>query len=303
MKSLIVGCGYLGRRVADRLLAAGEQVFATTRSAERASEWAALGLRPIVADVTRPENWGDWPTSERVLFAIGYDRSSGGTVEQVYVDGLRAVLTRLLRCAEGRSLSLIHASSTGVYGQTDGLWVDETSLTEPRSGSGRALLEAERVAAEFARREGWSVTSLRFAGLYGQDRLIRRSALERGEPIPGDPERWLNLIHIDDAVSAVLQAWRTSDAPGSARVLNIVDDQPIPRRMYYQTVCDLLGRPLPPFEPPRPAESDDARSRREEGNKRVSNRLAKEVLGFTPIYPSIATGVAASLAVERGTGD
>src|SRR4051794_19097800 len=92
MVKLVVGCGYLGARVARLWRASGEQVHVVTRKLERAREFERAGYLPIVADVTRPESLAGLPAADTVLFAVGFDRASGATIEQVYVTGLQAVL-------------------------------------------------------------------------------------------------------------------------------------------------------------------------------------------------------------------
>ena len=118
-------------------------------------------------------------------------------MREVYVDGLQNVLDRLPASVR----RFVYASSTGVYGQTGGEWVDEESPTEPQHESGRVVLEAEGRVRAWADRRGASAVILRFAGLYGPGRIVRRTMLERAEPIPGDPEKFLNLVHIDDAAA------------------------------------------------------------------------------------------------------
>src|SRR5438552_2269194 len=111
----------------------------------------------------------------------------GRAMREVHVDGLRHVLDTLP--VPGR---FVYVSSTGVYGQTDGSWVDESSPTEPAEEAGRVVLEAERLLRERLP----AAVVLRFAGIYGPDRLLRGQAVRNGEPLVGDPEKWLNLIHV-----------------------------------------------------------------------------------------------------------
>ena len=140
---LIFGCGYLGGRVAERWLAAGDVVAAVTRSAARAAEFHQRGLQPLIADVTRPESLGQLPTAETVLWAVGFDPHGGKSRWQVYVDGLRAVLDALPE-ETGR---LVFISSTGVYGDSGGDWVDEDSPCRPTREAGQTLLAAEQAPA------------------------------------------------------------------------------------------------------------------------------------------------------------
>ena len=96
----------------------------------------------------------------------------------------------------------LYVSSTSVYGQTGGEEVDETAATEPKEESGRVVLEAERCCCERLP----TAIILRFAGIYGPDRLLRAKSIQAGEPIVGDAEQWLNLIHVEDGAAAVVEA-------------------------------------------------------------------------------------------------
>jgi nucleoside-diphosphate-sugar epimerase len=289
MSTLIVGCGYLGRRVGRLLHGSGERVFGTTRTPARAAELAGWGVEPVLADVLDPDSLAALPEVDRVFYCVGFDRTAGLPLRTVYVDGLRHTLGRLI----DRAGRLVYAGSTGVYGQDDGGWVDEDSPTEPRHESGRVGLDAEGVVREVAIGRGLPTIILRFSGLYGPERIIRRETLARGEPIVGDPSRFLNLIHIDDAAAAVVAAL---DRGRPGRIYLVSDDRPIERRAYYTLVAEHLGAPAPRFEPPAP---DSSESRREEANKRIANRRMKEELGVALTYPDITTGVPAALAAER----
>src|SRR5437899_3190135 len=92
---LIIGCGYVGRRVARRWLAAGDVVHALTRSPERAEEFRRAGLVPLVGDVTVPTTLGEFPEVDTLLYAVGLDRQSGHSQRDVYVGGLANVLPRV----------------------------------------------------------------------------------------------------------------------------------------------------------------------------------------------------------------
>ena len=92
MDKLIVGCGYLGRRVARAWLAEGDRVFALTRSPANAVELQGMGITPVIGDICHPDSLTELPAVHTVLFAVGYDRSSGKSQREVYVDGLKSVL-------------------------------------------------------------------------------------------------------------------------------------------------------------------------------------------------------------------
>ena len=276
MDKLIVGCGYLGRRVAALWRAQGHPVLATTRG--RAEELRALGVEPVVCDLVAGTGLDALPAAATVVYSVGFDRS-GVSMRDVYVRGLANVLDRLPPPAR-----FVYVSSTGVYGQTGGEEVDESAPTEPAEESGRVVLEAERLLRE--RLPGAVV--LRFAGIYGPGRVIRRQAIAAGEPIVGDPEKWLNLIHVEDGAAAVLAA-EEGAAPGA--VYNVCDDRPARRRDFYEELARLLGAPAPRFVPPAPGAPPPPHER---ANRRILNRRLR-ALGWGPRYPSFREGLPASL--------
>jgi nucleoside-diphosphate-sugar epimerase len=270
--ALILGCGYLGRRVAARWVTAGRRVAALTR--RNAAALAALGVEPIPGDILDPDSLRRIPAARTVLYAVGMDRGQGQTMREVYVHGLGHVLDTLPRPER-----FVYVSSTGVYGQADGGWIDETAPTEPREESGQVVLEAEGLLR--AKLPGAVV--LRFAGIYGPDRLLRKQPLLKGEPLVGDADKWLNLIHVDDGAGAVLAA----DAHGTpGETYHVADDEPVSRRNFYTLLAELLSAPPAAFE-----------VRHEPGaaNRRVSNRKARERLGWAPRFPSYREGLPAAV--------
>jgi nucleoside-diphosphate-sugar epimerase len=290
MTTLIVGCGYLGERLGERLRRQGERVVGTVRSPDRASAITALGIDPVVADVLAPESLGRLPEAEHMFYAVGFDRAAGSSMRRVYVDGLRNVLEKLPRTVT----RVVYASSTGVYGQTDGEWVDEASPAVPQHESGRVCLEAEQLLRNWAASTDRSVTAivLRFAGLYGPGRMVRRSLLEREEPIPGDPQKFLNLIHIDDAAQAAVAAL---EAVRPEPLYVVTDDRPVTREEYYTRMAELLDAPAPRFAL---AAANTPEAARDATNKRLSNRRIKSGLNLSLIYPDITTGLAAALQMK-----
>jgi len=286
--TLIIGCGYLGQRAGMLIRRRGERVYGTVRSQGRAAELAGLGIEPIVADVLEPDSMRGFPAAECIVYCVGFDRSAGASMRAVYVDGLKNVLDCLGRGAT----RFVYASSTGVYGQSAGEWVDEQTPPCPRHQSGKLCLEAEDRVRAWAGAGDPAVSAivLRFAGLYGPGRVVRRAMLERGDPIAGDPDKILNLIHIDDAARAVVAALATGEA-GS--IYAIADDRPVTRREYYSRVATLLGAHEPRFVSPEPGTPETAR---DETNKRIANHRMKAKLVANLNYPDIMTGLPAALS-------
>lgn len=285
---LIFGCGYLGRRVADRWLAAGQSVMGVTRSERRAAEFATKGITPILGDICDPAAFPKLPDSlDTVLFAVGFDRTSGRTQEEVFVGGLSNVLTAIgARCRR-----FIYISSTSVYGQSDGSLVDESSPCEPVQPGGMACLAAERLLHQHCTPVDSTKSSaivLRLGGIYGPQRLLTRIAeLKGGTPLAGSPDSWLNLIHVDDAATAVLAAANQESPPAT---ILVTDDQPVQRQVYYSRLAELVGAPPPVFD------ENQERSRGSGGlNKRCSNRQLREVLAVELRYSTCETGLRAAV--------
>jgi len=302
MRKLIIGCGYLGKRVAERWKQQGDEVFALTRSEETARRFREAGLSPIVGDVMRPGTLVFPEEVETCLYAVGLDRAAGFSQREVYVEGLQNVLNSV----SFRPKRLIYISSTSVYGQDDGEEIAEDSPTVPARENGRACLDAENLLRHQAVGRHsvsakplstvehsdhglpasksaipWNI--LRLSGIYGPGRLLaRKEKLMAREPLNGNPDGWLNLIHVDDAVQAVLRCEAHPEAANE--IFLISDDRPILRKEYYSLLAKQFGSPAPVFQ----GDSSGL-------GKRCDNQKAREQLGFEPKYPSIAEGLPASV--------
>lgn len=293
MSKLVVGCGYLGRRVAAAWLQAGHEVVALTRSTANAQELSRLGVCPVVGDICEPATLAKLPDAETVLFAVGFDRTAGRSQHEVYVDGLRNVLNHIAsRCER-----FLYISSSSVYGQSAGEWVDEASPCEPIQPGGKCCLAAEALVREFFPSTNQITTSrpfanvLRLSGIYGPGRLLSRiESLRAGEPLSGQGEAWLNLIHVDDAVSAVL-ACEQRGRLGETYL--ITDDQPIRRDEYYRQLARLVAAPPPVFADNQPAKRGSGGL-----NKRCSNRKVRAELGLALTYPTITAGLPHALGLS-----
>jgi nucleoside-diphosphate-sugar epimerase len=281
---LIIGCGYLGSRVAAVWRSQGQRVIATTRRPERAAELAGLGIEPLICDVLAPTSLRGLPPFVTVLYCVGLDRTAGSTIREVYVDGLRNVLA----CLEP-TRRFLHISSTSVYGQCAGEEVAETAPTIPTEEAGQVVLAAEQVVWSCP----WAKNSaciLRFAGIYGPGRLMRRQSLMAGEPLLGDPERWLNLIHVDDGVAAVLLA-EAGGCPGE--VYNVSDGHPVRRLEFASELTRSLQAPPPRFEPLQPGQPVPAH---EKNNRRIVNGKLCQ-LGFVARFPTFREGLPTCLVI------
>ena len=281
---LVVGCGYLGTRVARRWLAAGDRVFGITRSQARAAELAAIGITPVVYDVTaapgspQVQSLHSLPAFDTVFWAVGFDRASGTTHHDVHVAGMARLLDALAGAPR-----VILSSSTGVWGDEGGGVVNEDTPTNPSREAGRVLVEAESRLRSHPKGPG---VALRFAGLYGPDRLPRLDDLKAGRPIAADPESWLNLIHIDDA-AAIVCAVAAAAAPQPLYVVS--DGHPVLRSDWYGHLAAITGSPPPAWEPSLPKARGGA-------DKRVDPALLFRDLPIALAHPDPLRGIEAVMA-------
>ncbi|MBY0587831.1 SDR family oxidoreductase [bacterium] len=257
---LIVGVGYLGRRVAPIWAPRMPVCFGTTRSLDRFAELNYLGLTPIQHDVL--EGGDSLPSVGTVLYAVGLDRRQGLSAKEVYVDGLKRMLPRIPRPG-----LFIYISSTGVYGDHHGAWVDETTPPAPVDAGGEACWQAEQILGEWSVKEGWSTIILRLAGIYGPGRWIGVERLKKSEPILADPDGWLNLVHGDDGAH-VVEAARMHGQGGKTYVVS--DGEPILRRDFYQRLAKLAGTPEPTF--------NSSQAARHRGDRRINPARMREDL-------------------------
>ena len=279
MDTLIIGCGYLGLRVAREIreLDPSAEIIGVTRTGRRHPELIAAGVKPILSDVADERAFHTMVFPPRIVYSVAFDPTSGQSRGSVTHDGLARLVVKLTR--ELWTGRVVNISSTGVYGQTDGSWVDEHSPVDPTTQAGLDNIVAESVATRVNQQRAQPlVVTIRLAGLYGPGRIIGLNGITRGDPIQGDPERWLNLIHVVDAARVVVAALIADDP----RELYVAcDNRPVQRREYYETLARRLGAPAPRFLPNEAAEPD----------KRVRNTLMRENLGILPQFPDFLAGL------------
>jgi nucleoside-diphosphate-sugar epimerase len=287
MRVLIVGCGYVGLPLGTELVRQGHQVWGLRRSAAAANELAPAGIVPVQADITRPETLNAAPAGcDWVVHCVSGSGGGAEAYRAVYLEGTRNLIAWLRAHPPQK---LVYTSSTSVYGQSDGSWVEEISATEPAVETARILLETERLLLHAARQYRLPAVILRCAGLYGYDRgYWLRQFLSGSARIEGRGGRFINMIHRDDAVGVILAALK---AGPSGEIYNAVDDTPVSQLGLFEWLTAETGRPLPPS---MPEETGEVR-KRGSTNKRVSNRKLKRDLGYEFKYPSFREGYAAEL--------
>jgi nucleoside-diphosphate-sugar epimerase len=270
---LLAGCGDLGLRVAQRLLARGDEVWALRRRPSAPNEHDLLWLQ---GDLTRPESLPEFPAGiTQLVYTPTPDRRDEAAYRAVFIDGLRHLLAAL----DGQVLRrVLLVSSSAVYGEHHGGWVDEDTPPVPLGFNGAVLLEAERWLAA----QPVPSIALRLAGLYGPGRLQLLDRLRRAQArAPLLPPHWANRIHVDDAAAAMAHLLRLQ-APLPLYIG--VDDTPLPLDVLYNHLAASIGAPAVAAGPP-PAV----------GSKRLSNARLR-ASGFVPCWPDSRAGYTALVA-------
>jgi nucleoside-diphosphate-sugar epimerase len=292
-RCFIAGCGYVGRRLAERLRPAW-RVVALARSPGSVETLRAAGIETIDADLDAP------PLSDELRAAA--DGAAIAYLAPPPDTGTNdARLGRFLEAlGEARPEVFLYMSTTGVYGDAAGATVDESSPTEPSNDRSRRRVAAERLVRAWCDERGLRWVILRVPGIYGPHRLPLER-LQRGEPAlepaaagPG------NRIHVDDLVTACVAAL---ERPVSG-IYNVGDGDHSSTTAFLRITAELAGLPAPEL-----VTLAEARARVSPGmlaylveSRRVETRRMREELGVAPRYETVAAGVAASLAEMRAQG-
>lgn len=270
---LLAGCGDLGLRVAQRLRARGDEVWALRRHPPAPGN---DGIHWLRADLSQPHSLHGLPDGiTQLVYLPTPDRRDPAAYRATFVDGLRHLLDAL----GGTSLRrVLLVSSSAVYGEHAGDWVDEDTPPAPPGFNGAVLLQAEQLLATRAVRS----IVLRLAGLYGPGRMQLLERLRAGQvAVPRHVPHWANRIHSDDAAGAIVHLLRLADP----RPLYLgVDSMPLPLDVLYDHLASLIGV-APPVDGPAPAGI---------GSKRLSNARLR-ASGFVPRWPDSRAGYAALL--------
>ncbi len=276
-KILIAGCGYVGEALANLLLADGHEVWGLRRNPRS----LRAGIEIIAADLAQPEDLRDLPGGLDVVFyLVSPNGSEDALYRRAYVDGLRGLVAALH--LQRQKPRLLFASSTAVYDQSDGEWVDESSETAPDHWSGKRLLEGEQIALQALP----SASVIRFGGIYGPRRTSLIDSVRSGRAVyRSDPPQYTNRIHRDDCAGA-LRHLMGLENPES--IYLGVDNEPAEKRAVLLWLAGVMGSPEP-----RAVDKKEA-SKRSRGNKRCRNaRLVQS--GYTFCYPTFREGYSAVL--------
>ncbi len=261
MRVLIAGSGDLGGRIARGLRAEGADVVSIVRR-PRPNEPDKLAFdltQPLASPIT-----GEFDVLVHCLSPAHRDEAS---YRAVYVDALQHLLEA---CPDVPRV--VFVSSTAVYGDHGGAWVDESAPCRPSAFNGQVLLDAERLAQSCGR----EALVLRLGGIYGPGREMLLRRIRSGEPLPvSDPPLYTNRIHVDDAAAAAVHLV----AQGAAGVFNLVDDMPAAQPDVLDWLADRMGLPRLARTASGPAPE----------NKRIANATLRNT-GFVFRYPDFRAG-------------
>ncbi|MCZ7648970.1 MAG: NAD-dependent epimerase/dehydratase family protein [Planctomycetota bacterium] len=284
---LIVGCGYRGRRLAQRLLARGHAVRGLTRKEERLPVLRALGIEPRLGDVTKPETLREIGAGITAVYHLmGSMQGSPEQLQALHVDGTRNVLAAL----EGAKLArYVYESSTAVYGQTGGEWLDEDAPRDPASAMGRLRVAAEELLFAAHRERGLPVVIFRPASIYRPQGVINEKIAAGTYRLTWDPEKVMNHIYIEDFLEAFALALERGRA---GEAYNLSDDEPKRGGEYVNRIAELMSAPPPPVDYKAPA--DACADLLRQSNKRVGNAKLKRDFGLALRFPTYREGLAES---------
>ncbi|MDQ6973548.1 MAG: SDR family NAD(P)-dependent oxidoreductase, partial [Mariprofundaceae bacterium] len=260
-------------------------VIGFTRSPERAKALQALGISPVVADTPLkiPPNILAHTTHLIDSVPLTRDAISMKASQVSFVPKLAPQLSSLQWAG--------YLSTTGVYGDAKGAWVNEDTLCQPHSERGKERLLAENAWFN----SGLPVEVFRLAGIYGQTRnIIPRLMAGNYKAIAWQPEHDASRIHVDDIVRALRAAM---NHPRSGRILNLADDLPFPHHQYVQEVAAMIGAPAPIILTPDEGKKQLTATALSffSDHKRISNQRLHDELIEHLIYPSFRHGMTSIL--------
>jgi len=265
---LIIGAGYVGSALGMTLRKRGADVVATTTTPARVPQLAALGLSARVLEVGTDRALPELLADREVVFLTLAPNRREASYRDVYLASAQALAGALSITPVRR---IIYTSSTSVYAQDDGSWVDEDSVADPVTEAGRILRATESVLLAAAATRPLDVSVVRLAGIHGPGRDLGGAVARHAGTARDDGNAFVNLIHRDDAVTALARLAEV-DHHG---ILNLGDDRPVLRRVLYDAV--LAARNAPPV------------TWRDAGGpvrgKRVANRRIKALLGLVLRHP------------------
>ncbi|OOZ40397.1 hypothetical protein BOW53_07970 [Solemya pervernicosa gill symbiont] len=278
----IVGCGYVGRRVASAWRTESVHVGALTHTECRVDELKVHGIAPIVGDLDSSASLEELPVEDSLLYHLAPPPQMGEIDNRV-----GNLLSAMVERCPAR---IVYLSTTGVYGDCGGVWIDEQQPLNPVAARAKRRVDAEQRYREWCEARGVELVILRVSGIYGPGKLPE-ARIRRGDPVLEEASSpYTNRIHIDDLVAAAVAAGRE----GASGIYNVADGHPTTMTDYFCRVADHLGLPQPEQLTPEAAEAvlgEGMKSYLAE-SRRIDNSRLKDLLGGKLRFPDLEHGLA-----------
>jgi nucleoside-diphosphate-sugar epimerase len=289
-KVSIVGCGDIGSRVARVCLDRGDDVVGWVRSDAGLQRLRAAGIPAVQADLD-DASVGVPDVHGQQLFYFAPPPASGQQDKRV-----KRLITHLR--AQGAPSRVVYLSTTGVYGDCQGQWVDETWPAAPQADRARRRLDAEMQWRAWSRESETELVILRVAGIYGPGKLPIKRLASRQPMVSEQDAPITNHIHTEDLVQVCLAAMQRGR---SGEVYNVCDGHPASMTDYFNQVADFLRLPRPPIismaEAERQLSPGMLAYLRE--SRRLSNRKLLQELDLELLYPNLQQGLPACVEADE----
>ena len=284
--ALIVGCGDVGRRIGRQLAAKGRRSVGLVRSDKSAELVREQGIEPLIADLDSPESLRRLDATGSVVFYLAPPPGEGLTDPRIE--------NFLGRCEDCRPERVVYLSTSGVYGDCGGAWVNEDRPPKPVSDRAKRRLYAEGVLSEWSSRSGVEIVILRCGGIYGPGRLPVERLRQGVVVVCPDEAPYSNRIHSEDLAQVCIAA---AEHARGGEIFNVADGTSSTMTEYFYAVADTAGLPRPSCVP-----MSEAKDRLSPGmwsfireSRRLDVSRMFERLQVELRYPSLADGLRESL--------
>ncbi|MGL5195587.1 MAG: SDR family oxidoreductase [Chroococcales cyanobacterium] len=265
----IIGCGYVGKAVARRWREDGHSITATTTRSDRREELEQVAQQVVVLQGNDSEALASMVQNQDVIL-VSVAPPRGGDYQETYLETAKTLVPVLQQSL--RVQQVIYTSSSSVYGDHQGAYVDETTPVAPGNQNAKVLAQTEEVLLS-AQSDRLNVCILRLAGIYGPEReLLKIFSRFAGTTRPGTGEYWSNWVHLEDIVEAIALVCRQR----CQGIYNLVNDVPLPMRELLDRLCEFHNLAPISWDPSAPLER--------RYHARISNQKLKNA-GFQFHYP------------------
>jgi nucleoside-diphosphate-sugar epimerase len=289
-KIFIFGCGYLGMRLADALIESGHEVGVLTKNEVFADHLRAKGIREVIVARLESDSWHDQVSGDyrKIVNCVSSAGNGLSGYESSYYEGQASII----QWVKSKSMfveSYIYTSSTSVYGENSGAWVEESSLEGEVAHSETAKIlrrSEDLIEANQSYFENYFI--LRLSGIYGPGRHYLLNQMQSFNVIAGSGDNFMNMIHVDDIVIGIMRMMETKKASASG-IYNLSDDHPTKKEEVVEWLSGELGIEAPRFDQGLFSQRHASRKTRTK-NRRIANIKIKEVLGLSLKYSSYKEG-------------